>query len=310
MTLKYHPGQIEVQSEANTRRVADMLASWVGPVTEFCATADMIILATEGARGRLGFMAVSGQAPVVEVAGPSTVLVPLGGTEAPSIEGTVSAGGLALNLAMARRARLNGLLSREGDTLRLEATETFTNCRKYVAPSAPVETALHFGPVSRSEVTLDDHWLARTVGSAETSFLASISPDGIVDVSHRGGPPGFLRLDPPAARLEWDEYVGDGMLKSAGNIRATGRFSLLVPDLTSGDAVELSGTASVRLLRRDKRPRTEGLQQHREDFPVQGYMSCTLEAAFRLTALMNPRRRLEKRQRVTSASPIGQQAPQ
>jgi hypothetical protein len=32
MALRYHAGQIEVQEEANTREVAEMLADWVGPV--------------------------------------------------------------------------------------------------------------------------------------------------------------------------------------------------------------------------------------------------------------------------------------
>jgi hypothetical protein len=40
--LKYHHGQIEIQTEANTRIVADRLAGWVGPVVEFCRTADLI----------------------------------------------------------------------------------------------------------------------------------------------------------------------------------------------------------------------------------------------------------------------------
>jgi hypothetical protein len=236
--------------------------------------------------------------------------VPLDSAEAPRFEGAVSAGGLALNLAMARRARINGRLTREDGALRLEAAEAFTNCRKYIAPSVPLETARHFGPVSWTRVDVSDAGLGRVVAQAETSFLASVSPDGTIDVSHRGGPPGFLRLDARASALEWDEFVGDGMLKSAGNVRATGRFSLLVPDLTSGDAFELSGSASIEVLRRDQRPRTEGLQQHKEDFPVQGYMTCKLEAAFKLAALTHPRQRLEKRQRFTSASSLHLQAPQ
>jgi len=310
VALKYHEGQIEVQTEANTRRVADVLASWVGPVGEFCRTADMVVLSVRGLGGRLEFSAVSGAAPVVEVAGPSSVLIRLNEGQGPAVDGEVSCGGIAISLAVARRARLNGSLRRSPEGLVLEASEAFTNCRKYVAPSSALESARHFGPVSRELVALDDPWVSDVIARAETSFLASISPGGVADVSHRGGPAGFLRLDPEAGSLEWDEYVGDGMLKSAGNIRATGRMSLLIPDLASGDAVELAGHARVRIVQRDKRPRTESLLQHKEEFPIQGYMTCNIEAAYRLAGLTHPRRRLEKRARVTSASSTDQQAPQ
>lgn len=311
MALTYHQGQIEVQTEANTRRVADMLARWVGPVGEFCATSDMIVLAVPDRERGLEFLAVSGAAPVVEIVGPSTILARLDKDEpSPRMAGTVSAGGIAINMAMARRARLNGTLTRTDDGLLLQTEEAFTNCRKYVVPSVPLASRRHFGPVARDAVGLEEGWTRGLIDRAETSFLASVSPDGCVDVSHRGGPPGFLRLDADAGGLEWDEYVGDGMLKSAGNVRATGRFALLVPDMSTGDGLELQGTARVEVIERDKRPRTEGLLQHKEDFPVQGKMVCGIEAAYRLTGMIHPRQRLEKRQRFTSASPTRDQAPQ
>lgn len=312
MALQYHHGQIEVQTEANTRPVAEMLAGWVGPVGEFCRTADLIVLAVPGTGAPLEFLAVSGEAPVVEVAGPPAVIVRLDDGQAPDLPEGVSCGGIAISLAMARRARLNGVLrhapGRGG--LLLEANEAFTNCRKYIAPSVALSADRHVGPYSRQDVPLSDPWLTSVLASAETSFLASVSPDGTVDVSHRGGPPGFLRLDPTASVLAWDEFVGDGMFKSAGNIRATGTIALLVPDLASGDAVELLGAAQVHVSRRDRRPRADALLHQREEYPVQGGITCRVTAAYRLHGLTHPRERLERRQRVTSASPVQEQYPQ
>lgn len=309
MALKYHSGQIEVQTEANTRRVADMLAAWVGPVGEFCRTADMIVLATADDAQRLAFFALSGEAPIVDVTGPASVLLRLDAGQGPSPDGAIACGGLAIGLAVARRARLNGTLTRTDDGLLLQASEAFTNCRKYVAPSTPLEKARHTGPDSRTGLAVTDSRIAAILAAAETAFLASVSPEGGIDVSHRGGPPGFLRWDGSSA-LDWDEYVGDGMLKSAGNIRSNGRFSLLVPDMATGDAVELSGVARVEMVQRDKRPRTDSLLQHAEDFPVQGAMSCEVAAAFYLRGVTHPRQRIEKRQRITSASTTNEQAPQ
>ncbi len=311
MPLSYHDGQLQVQTEANTRPVAEALRNWVGPVVEFCETADMIVLATPAEQpGDVRFLVASGAAPIVEIVGPAAALVRLDEDATRLLDGETSCGGLAISMATARRARLNGTLSPVDDSLLLEPAEAFTNCRKYVAPSEALSFEPHVGPARRTIVALEDPWLAGVVARAETSFLGTISPTGGVDVSHRGGEPGFLEFDASAATLAWDEYVGDGMFKSAGNVRAGGRFTLLVLDLASGDAAELHGTAGYETLRTAKQARTEGLEQHADHFPVQGCMTCRVEAAYRLDAVTHPRRRLAKRQRVTSCSTTDEQAPQ
>jgi hypothetical protein len=306
MPLTYHAGQIEVQQEANTRPVADMLASWVGPVGEFASEADLILLTTEIDED-LSFVAVSGQAPLVEV-GNGAIVLP----ELPVLlpaEGLL-AGGLAIDLAKRRRARVNGLLARSVDGLVLEAYEAFTNCRKYIAPSVALADGLHVGPTQGSPIDLGDAWLKELLSCAETAFLASMSPDGHPDVSHRGGPPGFLSLDGSTGTLTWPEYVGDGMLKSAGNVRATGIATLLVLDLATGDAAELSGHADFRTLRTNKEARRAALEQHRDPFPPQGEITLQVHRITRLVAFTNPRRLIETQNKITSCSPPEDQRPQ
>jgi hypothetical protein len=195
------------------------------------------------------------------------------------------------------------------DASELAATELFTLCRKYMAPSLHLNDAPHLGPVAREPLPLDDSWLAALIARAETAFLATISPNGQPDVAHRGGPPGFLELDPAAQQLRWSEYIGDGVFKSAGNIRATGMMTLLVPDLDSGDGVELIGRAAYGNLRVGRKPRLAALEQHQEDFPVQGVMTCEIRRAMRLRGLMQPRGRIIKGG-VTSRSTVDEQAPQ
>jgi hypothetical protein len=152
---------------------------------------------------------------------------------------------------------------------------------------------------------MDDPWLVDLVSRAETSFLATRAPDGRPCMAHRGGPPGFLRL--AGDRLIWPEYVGDGVLTSAGNVRSTGAATMLVVDLESGDAAELSGNAQYRTVRRSKRDR--GLERHSQPFPVQGEMVLAVERARHLHALLAPRTRLVTHAPVTSSSTIDEQAP-
>jgi uncharacterized protein len=307
--LTYHHGQLSIQAEAKTTAVAEHLASWVGPVREFARGADLVLLAAPDEGQRLRFTVLSGQAPLLEVAlqGDPLVRFPSAFSSRLPIG---RCGGLVINLALARRARLNGVMAANDGVCELATAETFTLCRKYMAPSIALDVSARLGPASRRSLPLDDPWLRDLLARAETSFLASISPDRGPDVAHRGGPPGFLMLDAASGRLSWPEYVGDGVFKSAGNVRATGAFTLLVPELDTGDGVELVGEGRYTNLRPERKMRLDALVQHKEPFPVQGVIEARVHAAYRLTGVLSPRRRIDRALKVTSSSSVKEQAPQ
>jgi hypothetical protein len=305
-SLKYHEGQRAVQDEANTRTLADRLALWVGPVVEFALGADLFVLSSRVDGMPLRFTVLSGAAPMVEAAGEWRLRLPLTEGDAPPA-GRV--GGLVINLAMARRARINGLLEHTAAGIELEADETFTLCRKYMAPSLTTGAEPRPGPTSRREVPIDDPWLADLVADAETAFLASVSPEGGPDVAHRGGPPGFITLDPVARTLSWPEFVGDGVFKSAGNLRATGAMTMLVLDTETGDAAEIIGRAEYHNVRTQRGQRLEPLLQFRDHYPVQGEMRCVVDQVLRLEGAIHPRTRIAKALKVTSYSTTDDQAP-
>jgi hypothetical protein len=307
--LTYHHGQLAIQAEAKTTAVAEHLASWVGPVTEFARGADLVLLAAPDEEQTLRFSVLAGQAPILDVAVEGDPLVRFP-SEFSSRLPIGRCGGLVINLALARRARLNGVIAANDGGRELAAAETFTLCRKYMAPSIALDATARLGPDSRRSLSLDDPLLAGLLARAETSFLASISPDGGPDVAHRGGPPGFLTLDAANRRLSWPEYVGDGVFKSAGNLRATGAFTLLVPELDTGDGVELVGEGTYTNLRPERKMRLDALVQHKEPFPVQGVIESRVHAAYRLTGVLSPRRRIDKALKVTSSSSVEEQAPQ
>ena len=306
--LQYHPGQLEVQAEANSRHVAEKLAHWVGPVERYATAADLVLLALRQPDGNLGFAALSGPPPLAGSVGPLRLGLRPELAELLDLDGPIPVGGLVISLARAERARINGMLRPVPCGLELEAQELFTLCRKYMAPSVGLDEAVTAGPRAREPIGTDDPWVVALVARAETSFLASISPQGGPDVAHRGGPAGFLHLDAAAGTLEWTELVGDGVFKSAGNVRATGTATLLVPDFDTGDALELVGRAGYETLRFERRPRQDPLLRFRDPYPVQGRMTLRLEAARRLRGLCWPRQPLRE-ERVTSCSTVDDQAP-
>jgi hypothetical protein len=308
--LVYHPGQRAVQEEAGTVRVADKLADWVGPVAEFARGADVVVLALPANGRGVHFCLLSGGPPLVALADEADLRLRLPAQLAGHVDGPTACGGLVISLGLARRARINGFLYRRAGAIELVATEAFTLCRKYFAPSVGVaEGPLRIGPATREPLPPDHPLIGDVLARTETAFLASVSPDGMPDVAHRGGAPGFLAYDQAARKLTWKEYVGDGVFKSVGNIRATGTMALLALDLASGDGVCLYGRAEYTNTRAD-RGREDALVQHREDHPQQGLMSCEIVRAERLRDVLHPRRRIDRVPRITSRSSVPEQKPQ
>ena len=310
MAIVYHAGQREVQDEANSRPAADMLAERMGSRGErnlsFYARADLVVYATADECGVLRFGAASGSTGLLHPFDDASLSLP---PCFPALAPGTQVGAIAIDLEGAARARVNGVVEERDGARVLVSREEFINCRKYVAPSVPLESGEYAGPEHREAVAFDDKDLLRVLGAVETAFVATIDPAGQPDVSHKGGPAGFLRYEAAARKLQWIELIGNGTFRSAGNVRATGSIAVVALDLATGDAYELCGRGRYETRLRYDAPRESGLWPAEEDFPIQGVMTVDVQEIVRLTRLISPRRRLEAVEKITSCSPVQDQVP-
>ncbi|MBA4179782.1 MAG: pyridoxamine 5'-phosphate oxidase [Anaerolinea sp.] len=75
-------------------------------------------------------------------------------------------------------------------------------------------------------------------------FLASVSADGGVDCSYKGGEPGFVKvLDEHT--VAFPNYDGNGMFMSAGNILTNPKVGVLFIDFENQWRMRLNGSASI-----------------------------------------------------------------
>ena len=75
-------------------------------------------------------------------------------------------------------------------------------------------------------------------------FLATTDADGFPECSYKGGAAGFVRvLDDKT--LVFPSYDGNGMFKSLGNVRATGKVGLLFLDMENPKRLRVNGIATV-----------------------------------------------------------------
>jgi len=147
---------------------------------------------------------------------------------------------LGIDFTNGRRNRANGLVERhEGEGVGLRVTHSFGNCPRHIH-------VRRFNPVGpTTTAAIDPRTLVET---AATFFIASRSAEldpsrgGGVDISHRGGAPGFVRwVDDDT--VVFDDVPGNNFFNTLGNIASDPRVSLLFVDFDCGRQLRIAGDA-------------------------------------------------------------------
>ncbi len=161
-------------------------------------------------------------------------------------------GMLGIAPAARRRNRANGVvIARDPFSVTIGVRQSFGNCPQYIHPRG-----LAVGPRRTREVEtftgLDEAACAQ-VATADTFLVATssgaVAESGGVDVSHRGGPAGFVRVE--GDTLVIPDYRGNRYMNTLGNLLVEPRAALLFVDFVSGRLLHLSGRAEVRWDERD-----------------------------------------------------------
>lgn len=162
-------------------------------------------------------------------------------------------GGLGIELPTRRRNRVNGIVTKlDGASLTVRVSQSFGSCPKYIQSRTPERRAhdeMASPPRQRRATRLSDEdraLLARTdtffVATANASEDAGAARG--VDVSHRGGRPGFVRVD-DAVTLTTPDFVGNKLLNTIGNLLADPRAGLVFADFERGDLLYVAARAEI-----------------------------------------------------------------
>lgn len=151
-----------------------------------------------------------------------------------------------------RRNRMNGVvaaLDQQGFVLKVQ--QSFGNCPKYIQARQPqMQQGAASEPVPERGATLNAAMMD-IISRADTYFIASAyRNDGAgdarhgVDISHRGGKPGFVRVD-DAATLTAPDFIGNFFFNTLGNLSVNPKAGLLFIDFDSGDLLYLAADAQI-----------------------------------------------------------------
>lgn len=160
---------------------------------------------------------------------------------------------LGIDLATRRRNRLNGRLHRSDDRrFTVEVGQSFGNCPRFITRRQVEFMRDPALPSASPAVVVDalDGAARRIIESADTFFVASYGDTGAdgrqVDVSHRGGAPGFVRIGADGS-LTVPDYGGNLFFNTLGNFLLNPRAGLLFVDLHSGTTLQLCGKVDIIL---------------------------------------------------------------
>lgn len=162
-----------------------------------------------------------------------------------NIQQNPAIGSLFIELATRRRFRINGISSQGDAHIEISIRKAYPNCPKYIQRRV-ASLPDHFQEVKATTTQgerLDSAERAWIKG-ADTLFVGSRSEAGNMDVSHRGGPPGFIEL-PDDRSLKIPDYQGNSMYNTLGNIVQHSRVGILLIDFEQGQTLQLTGTAEL-----------------------------------------------------------------
>lgn len=256
----YHSGEIALQDLYGVRARALGLARGILPAIparafDFVTAQPLAVLGARDAADALwasvvfgapGFLHPSQDGTELHIAlppadagtGPDPVLA--------TLQPGAGLGALLIDFDRRTRLRVNGTVTdAAGPGLVIRVAQAYANCPKYIQRRIPLTAAEAPGAGTwRTGRALGPEQQA-LIAQADTFFIASAHPEGSVDVSHRGGPPGFASLRDGVLRFA--DYPGNSMFNTLGNLHVNPRVGLAFVDFERGLQLHLTGTTCLDL---------------------------------------------------------------
>jgi len=260
----FHAGEQAVQArlgvrermeQAGRRLVRDFMPD---EHREFFEDLPFVIAASADARGALWASLLMGEPGFLRAPEPRQLVVRAQALPGDPFLENVGTGAplglLGIELPTRRRNRVNGRVVRAGGgEIELLVEQSFGNCKQYIQARAGGFAAENARTLPGAESAKLSTEAVRVLERSDTTFVATGSSharagasEGL-DASHRGGRPGFIRVEQDSADsvLTLPDFSGNNMFNTFGNLEVNPRAGLLALDFGSGAVLSLSGVAKV-----------------------------------------------------------------
>ncbi|NEQ74681.1 MAG: flavin-nucleotide-binding protein [Okeania sp. SIO2C9] len=162
----------------------------------------------------------------------------------------IDIGFLGIEFHSRRRNRINGIVTKTNfDGFEVQVGQTFGNCPQYIQARSWEQVESNVSP-QMNEIETFSEWERDLITNADTFFIATAYQDNFrditkgVDVSHRGGKPGFIKVEENQA-LTIPDFSGNNHFNTLGNLELYPYSGLLFIDFIQGDILYLTGKTKV-----------------------------------------------------------------
>ena len=260
----FHEGELAVQERVGVR---DKIGPFARRVVQdhmpdqhraFYAKLPFVLIGSVDDEGRPWASLVAGHPGFMDTSDPRTLRIdaaPLAGDPLnETLNPDAPIGLLGIEPMTRRRNRMTGKIAAvRQDDFDIAVTQAFGNCPQYIQTRAinilpeidnpQAEHTLHRGDRF-------DEPTRRLIEQADTLFIATAyadDPDALsqgADVSHRGGKPGFVRVDNDRTFV-FPDFSGNYHFNTIGNITLNPKAGFLFVDFETRDIVYMTGTAEI-----------------------------------------------------------------
>ncbi|KKJ76088.1 hypothetical protein WH95_15130 [Kiloniella litopenaei] len=273
-TTPFHKGELAVQQRLgvleNVHHYAPKFVRDFLPDQhrEFYGKLPQLVVGSLDQKGRPWASMIVGQPGFISSPDRETLIIdnaPLSGDPlSENLEIGSPLGFLGIEFHSRRRNRLAGKMQGRtaGMGFSVKVDQSFGNCPQFIQARTPVydedrgqnktsQKPSHvLGPHTEKRSKILGRMAKEIIGKADTFFIASAYfPDSSdrrfgVDVSHRGGKPGFLKVVGDETLL-FPDFPGNNHFNTIGNIEIYPKAGLLVPDFETGDLLYITGQAEI-----------------------------------------------------------------
>lgn len=263
----FHPGEQAVQITAGVRAEAEargqkmLTPQLVNAQREFFAALSFAVISQLDEQGQPWASLVTGTPGFIQASADGRVRIERGGAvnspaglDASALKVGSQMGVLGIEFARRRRNRINGtVLDAGSESVLLTIDQGYGNCPKYITPRDWSDALLVGHYIAEHTPTVSAS-VRQLIAQSDTFFIASSSGPGDAaasnqpqawgsDVSHRGGEAGFLEL--AGNTLYFDDYPGNNLYNTLGNLQQYPRCGLLLIDFVTGDVAQIAGVAEL-----------------------------------------------------------------
>ena len=261
MINNFHQGELRLQDQFGLREKLASMAERVmhdfipDKQRAFFESLEYLLLGTVGPEGESFASLLTGEVGFINTPTADQMVIHTGPREhRPEFDALAVGelvGVLGIDFSNRRRNRMHGRVTAlDAETIAINVIQFYGNCPKYILErdiSQRDPSTNRQRPQSQTTLSSGD---TNLIAASDTFFIASYVRDGSgepyegVDISHRGGKPGFISIDSDS-QITFPDYSGNFLFNTIGNLLVNPQAGLLFIDFETGDQLHVQGKAEL-----------------------------------------------------------------